>query len=102
MRPNIVTITGTGDSAPIVFDYHGRPEIALQAVVSGTVTYSIQQTLDDPADSPTWFDHPDTNLVSQTVSRQGNYGYIPRAARVSVASGSGSVTLTTIQAGTKG
>jgi hypothetical protein len=83
-------------------DYYGRPEVSLQAVVTGTVNYTIQQTLDNPLEAgvtPTWFDHPDTNLVSQSVNRQGNYAYIPTAVRVLLNSGSGSVVLTITQAG---
>lgn len=102
MRPISVTQTGAGSSAAIVLDIHGRPEVSLQCVVTGTVNYDVEQTLDDPASSPTWFDHPDTNLVAATASKQGNYGYIPRALRLTVNSGSGSVVLTVIQAGITG
>jgi hypothetical protein len=93
---------GAKNSAAAVLDYYGRPEVSLQAVVTGTATYTIQQTLDNPLEAgvtPTWFDHPDTNLVSQTVNRQGNYAYIPVAVRVRQTAGSGSVTLTVVQAG---
>lgn len=99
MRPVSVTQTGSGSSSPIVMDLHGKPEISLQAVVTGTVNYDIEQTLDDPASSPTWFDHPDSNLVGATASKQGNYAFVPRAIRLTINSGSGSVTLTVIQAG---
>lgn len=102
MRPISVTQVGAGSSAPIVLDIHGRPEISLQADISGTVNYDIEQTLGDPAGSPTWFDHPDSNLVGATASKQGNYAYVPRAVRVTVNSGSGSVTLTVIQSGITG
>jgi hypothetical protein len=106
MRPIQVTVAnasgGAKASNPAVLDYYGRPEVSLQAVVTGTVNYTIQQTLDNPLEAgvtPTWFDHPDTNLVSQSVNRQGNYAYIPTAVRVLLNSGSGSVVLTITQAG---
>lgn len=106
MRPIQVSVSdasgGAKHSAPAVLDYYGRPEVALQAVVTGTVNYTIQQTLDNPLEAGaviTWFDHPDTNLVAQTVNRQGNYAYIPTAVRVLLNSGSGSVRLTVTQAG---
>jgi hypothetical protein len=104
MRQNDVTQTGVGTSSPIVLDHHGRPEISLQVVVTGTVTYTVQQTLDDPytVSVPTWFDHPDANLVAQTVNRQGNYAYVPAMTRLNVTAGSGSARLTTIQAGIQG
>ena len=106
MRPIQVSVSdasgGAKNSAPAVLDYYGRPEVSLQVVVTGTATYTVQQTLDNPLDANatvTWFDHPDTNLVSQTVNRQGNYAYIPTAVRVRLNSGSGSVRLTVTQAG---
>lgn len=102
MRQIVVTQTGTGSSATVPLDIHGRPEVSLQIDATGTVNYTVQQTLDNVFDStitPVWFDHPDTNLVSQTVDRQGNYAYIPAAVRVTVNSGTGSARLTVIQAG---
>ena len=55
MRPIIVTQTGAGNGAAMVLNIHGRPEVGLQVVVSGTVNYTVQQTLDDPADAgATW------------------------------------------------
>jgi hypothetical protein len=47
----------------------------------------------------TWFDHPDVNLVAQTVNRQGNYAYNPVALRVQQTAGNGSVKLTALQVG---
>ena len=90
-----------GVTAPLPLDNHGRPDISLQVVVSGTVTWTVQQTLDNPStvNIPTWFDHPDTNMVSQTVNRQGNYAYVPAAVRLRVTSGTGRATLTIIQSG---
>ena len=103
MRQQTVSKTASGSSSSVILDHYGRPEISLQVVVSGTVNYTVQQTLDDPADAgATWFDHPDTNLVAATTNKQGNYAYIPRAVRIKVNSGAGSATLTVIQAGMTG
>ena len=105
MRPIVQTLTdataGVLASNPIIMDYFGQPEVSLQVVVSGTANWTIQQTLDNPnsGGTATWFDHPDTNLVTQTVNRQGNYAYIPTAVRLQLNSGSGSATLTVVQAG---
>ena len=96
---------GAKTSAALPFDIYNRPECSLQVVVTGTVSYTVQQTLDDIFDSTvtaTWFDHPDTNLVAATADKQGNYAYIPAAVRIKLNSGSGSVTLTAIQAGING
>lgn len=105
MKPIVQTLTdasaGAKTSNPIIMDYFGKPEVSLQVVVSGTVNWTIQQTLDDPNNggTVTWFPHPDTNLVAQTVNRQGNYAYIPVAVRLLLSSGSGSATLTVVQTG---
>ncbi len=100
MRQIIVSKTGTGSTDAIPIDIHGRPEISLQVVVSGTVNYTVQQTLDNPfTTTPTWFDHSDANLVAATTSKQGNYAYVPAAVRLVVNSGSGTATLTVVQAG---
>ena len=105
MKPIVQTLTdasaGVLSSNPIIMDYFGQPEVSLQVIVSGTVNWTIQQTLDNPngGGTVTWIDHPDTNLVTQIVNRQGNYAYIPAAIRLRLNSGSGSATLTVIQAG---
>lgn len=105
MRPIVATLTGAGSSNALPLDIHGRPEISLQVDVTGVANWTVQQTLDDPfntAITPTWLDHPDTNMVAQTVDRQGNYGYVPAAVRLVVNSGAGSAKLTIIQSGILG
>ena len=102
MRQIVLTQTGAGTSATAPLDIHGRPDISLQVAVTGTVNYTVQQTLDNVFDTtitPVWFPHPDANLVAQTVNRQGNYAYVPAAVRVVVNSGSGTARLTIIQSG---
>lgn len=100
MRPMTVSVTGAGSSAPIPLDIHGRSEISLQVDVTGTVNFTVEQTLDDPADvAAVWFSHPDAALVGSTASKQGNYAYVPRAVRVTNNSGSGTSKLIVIQSG---
>ena len=106
MRPIVVTTSdasgGAKNSNSAVLDTYGWPQCSLQAVVTGTATYSIQQTLDNVQDSSitaTWFDHPDSTLVGATASKQGNYAYLPAAIRLRQTAGSGSVRLTVIQTG---
>lgn len=99
-----VGTSGIASSQPIPLDVHGRPDVSLQVTVSGTIDWTVQQTLDpmfvlETASSPTWFDHPDTNMVAETVDRQGNYAYIPTGTRILVNSGTGSGTFTVVQAG---
>lgn len=96
---------GAKNSTPAPIDIHGRPEFSLQLNVTGVATCTVQQTLDDLFDAaitPTWFDHPDTNLVGATTDVQGNYAYIPGSIRLRQTAGNGSATLTIIQAGTHG
>lgn len=107
MRQIVVTLSdasaGAKSSDPIPLDIHGRPDVSLQVAVTGTANWTIQQTLDNPfttaSGSIVWLSHPDANLVSQTVNRQGNYAYIPAAVRLVLNSGSGSAKLTIIQSG---
>lgn len=96
----------SGASPAIALDPWAFPQVAIQCTVTGTVNYTVQQTLDNPNDpvnpiartSVAWVDHPDTNLVSASATKQGNYGYAPLYMRVVINSGSGSVRLTAIQA----
>ena len=100
MRPMSVTTTGVQDSAAIPLDCYGWPNISLQAVVTGTATYTVQQTLDEPGSAnATWFDHPDTGLVGATANKQGAYSNLPTAIRLRQTAGSGSVKLTVMQVG---
>lgn len=100
-----VGTNGVSSSMWVRFDDWAPSEIAIQCTVSGTVNYTVQQTLDDP-NSPnytllpaamTWVNHPDTNLVAATATAQGNYAYMPVFARVVLNSGSGTVTATFLQ-----
>lgn len=107
MRQIVVVLSdasgGAKNSDPIPLDVYGRPDVSLQVAVTGTANWTIQQSLDNPfttaSGSIVWFDHPDTNLVAQTVNRQGNYAYIPAAVRLVLSSGTGSAKLTIIQSG---
>ena len=102
MRPVTATTSdasgGEQLSSTVPLDIYAD-EVALQAVVTGAATYTIQQTLSDPFGTAalTWFDHSDTNLVGATASKQGNYDFTPRAVRIKQTAGSGSVALTIVQ-----
>ncbi len=101
-----VGTNGVASSPPIPLDHHGRPEISLQVTVSGTTNWTVQQTVDNPFTvSPlTWLDHPDADMVAETVTRQGNYAYVPGATRITLNSQTnpGYVVYTIIQAGITG
>ena len=99
-----VGTNGVGSSRPIFLDTFAPAPTALQISVTGTVNATVQQSLDDPNSitggytAVTWINHPDPNLVGLTGNVQGNYAYLPRIVRILLNSGSGSVTLTAIQA----
>lgn len=96
---------GVADSMWVRFDDYVAGTVSIQCTASGTVSYTVQQTLDDPnTGSPTpinvtWVNHPDTNFVNATGTVQGNYAYPPIFARVHLNSGSGTVTATFLQGG---
>jgi hypothetical protein len=100
-----VGTNGVASSAWVRFDNWAPAPVAIQLTASGTVNYTVQQTLDDP-NSPTnpvaaalvtWVATSDTAAVGATGSVQTNYAYAPVYARVLLNSGSGSVTGTFLQ-----
>ncbi len=109
MRPQIATKTGTGNSNVVVFDGFRNPfNVGIFCVVSGTVNYTVQHTSDwdDVAcgvpSGATWFNHDDTALVSASSNQESNFAFPCKASRVVVNSGTGTVTVTYIQAGLMG
>ena len=102
MRPQTIATTGTSISSLVVFDWHCSPfEVGIQAVVSGTATYSIQYTNDDvvlgnPASATFSNDANFTNSTTSGINRN----LIPVcAARINQTAGNGTVTVTFRQAG---
>lgn len=102
-----VGTSGVAGSKWIRLDEWALPQTSIQVDVTGTVNYTVQQTLDDP-NSPfapvapadvTWINHADVNVVNANSSQQSNYGYVPIFARVLLNSGTGSVTATFVQSG---
>lgn len=102
-----VGTNGVASSAWVRLDGWAFPQVSIQCTVSGTVNYTVQQTLDDP-NSPTnpvspylvtWVNSFDTTVVGATATAQSNYAFVPVFARVLLNSGTGSVTATFLQAG---
>jgi len=106
---NALTVgtNGVAGSPWVRFDDWAPPNISIQVSVSGTVNFTVQQTLDDPnnptspiaASAVVWINHPDSDLVAATGSVQGNYAYAPIYARVVLNSGTGSIRATFLQSG---
>lgn len=93
--------TASSASSPWVrLDSWASPQTLIQNNTSGTVNYTVQQTLDDPGDpvnpvapaNMTWFNTTDPALVNATASTQSNYAFAPVFVRIVLNSGTGSVT----------
>jgi archaellum component FlaF (FlaF/FlaG flagellin family) len=99
MRPQVISITGTGTTAWIPLDYKQSPfNVSVAAVVNGTVTYDIEHTFDEIFDTtvtPTAFKH--ASITAQTANKDGNYAFPVRAIRVNNTAGTGTTTLTILQ-----
>jgi len=110
MRPITVTVSdasgGTKYSRLVRLDEWAPGQVGIQLTVSGTVNYTLQQSMDDPNSpfspvpeaSMTWVNSADTNVVGATATKQTNYQFVPLFCRVVLNSGSGSVTATFVQA----
>lgn len=90
-------------SNPIALDTWASGSVGWQAVVNGTVSFSIETTFDDtnsninPVVTPTW-DHNLTGISAATATTSGSLSVVPAYIRINLASGTGSVALTVIQA----
>lgn len=105
MGVNTISKTGTGSSTIYAVDYFKNPvNIGIQAVLSGTATYTVEYTLDDilgagfnPA-TATWTGAT-ADLTGASASKNGLLTVPCRGIRLTIASGSGTVTATICQAG---
>lgn len=100
-----VGTNGIASSRPIFLDTFAPAPTSIQVVVSGTVSFTVRQSLDDPNTisggytAVTWVNHPDAaNFVGAALTAQGNYAYIPRMTQLLLNSGTGSCVLTVLQA----
>lgn len=99
MKLQTVSQTGVGSSTPIVMNTNCNPfNVGFGVIVTGTVTYTIQHTFDDPAVGfTTWFSHP--TIASKTDNQDGNYAFPVTGIKVLVTANSGTATLKLIQSG---
>ena len=110
MRPITVTVSnasgGTKYSDLVRLDEWAPGQVGVQLTASGTVNYTLQQSMDDPNSptnavaqgSMTWVNCADTAAVGASSTVQTNYQFVPLFCRVVLNSGSGSVTATFVQA----
>ena len=99
MKVQTVSKTGAGSSAAIVTNTNTSPfNIGFGVVVSGTVTYTVQHTFDDPGVGfSVWYSHP--SVAAQTGNDDGNYAFPVTGVKVLVTAGDGTATLNLVQAG---
>lgn len=109
MRPVTVTTSnatgGNVESSWVFFDAYAFAPISIQVNVTGTATYTVYSTLDDPNDptnpvasgSMTWIPSSTAALVGATTSQQGYFTAIPKYAKIVQTAGSGSCSATFIQ-----
>lgn len=101
-----VGTNGVASSQALPLDHYGWPQDGIQVVVTGTINYTIQYTLDDPYGPAStvlnWFDFPDPNFVGATTNQVGGAQFLPAALRVLINSGTGTATITILQPGIKG
>lgn len=110
----IVGTNGVAGSPWVRFDdYAANSQVALQCTASGTVNYTVQQTMEDPGlvTNPTapntyrwtepgitWVDSGDSAVVGATATKMSSFAFAPVFSRVVLNSGSGTVTATFRQA----
>lgn len=101
-----VGMTNTAASPRIRFDDFAPSNISIQCNVTGSATYTVQSTLDDPSDpfnpvpigSMVWVSSSDTNVVAATATRQSNFLFAPKFCRVVLTTTStGFVAMTALQ-----
>lgn len=103
MRPVILTISGIGSTPWIKTNTKASQfQIGFGCVVTGTTSFTVEHTYDnvDTVAVPTVFPH--TTVAAKTASTEGTYVTPVAAFRITTASGTGSVTITSIQAGAGG
>ncbi len=99
MKVQIVSKTGTGSSSAIAMNDNVTPfNVGFGVTATGTVTYTVQHTFDDPATGfTTWFSHP--TIAGKSDNQDGNYAFPVSGIKLLVTAGAGTATMNLIQAG---
>ncbi len=107
MRPIVITTSGVSTSNLARMDEYANAPVSIQCTASGTVTYTVQTSNDDPNSvtnpvplaSMTWVSSLDTNAVGATSSISTYCAWPPLFIRINQTAGTGSVTATVVQMG---
>ncbi len=100
-----VGTNGVASTVPLKLDDWGFAPTSVQIDVTGTVSVTLQQTLNDCDVNYTavnWLNSPDSNAVNASATIQTNYAYVPSWVRLLLNGGTGTATLTVLQAGPTG
>lgn len=102
-----VGTNGVASSGYVRTDDYAPAPVTVQCTATGTVNYTVQQSMDDPnsptnpvaASAMTWLSSADTNAVGATGSIMTNFTFAPAFIRILLNSGTGTVTATVTQPG---
>jgi hypothetical protein len=99
MKAQTYSQTGVGTTNPFVVNTNTTPvNIGIAVVVAGTVNYTVQHTYDSPTPGfTTWWN--DATLASKTTSGETNINFPITGLQLVVNSGTGTATMTVVQAG---
>lgn len=94
-----------GGSRWVRMDSWANAQSVVQVSVSGTITYSVQTTMNDPNDpfepinvqDVVWLDALDGNLVAESTAKSGYLAYTPTFVRIVGSGGDGYATMTIAQ-----
>jgi hypothetical protein len=102
-----VGTSGVASSRWVRLDPWALPNVSVQCTVTGTVNYTVETSMQDP-NSPTnvvspylmtWLSSPDPNVVGATTTQASYFANAPLWARVTLNSGTGSVSTVLAQMG---
>jgi len=105
MQPIRVSTTdasgGTTYSRLVRMDSWANAQSIIQVNVTGSATYTVETSMDDPNDptdpvaenSMTWVDCADSAVVAETASAQGILVATPIFVRIKQTAGAGSTTM---------
>lgn len=109
MQPITVSTTdatsGTTYSRKVRMDSWANAQSIVQVNVTGTATYTVETSMDDPNDpvspvaenSMVWVNCADSAVVAKTASAQGVLSVTPTFVRIKQTAGNGSTTMTIAQ-----
>lgn len=99
MKVQTISKTGVGSSSALVMNTNISPfNVGFGVIATGTVTYTIQHTFDNPAVGfSVWYAHP--TIAAKTDNQDGNYAFPVTGIKILVTSGDGTATMNLLQAG---